>query len=137
MAVQARQRGDNARARELCEERLTLRRELGDQYGIANALGNLGGIALDQRDAACLEALAELCMSNGHMMQGVRLWGAAELLRQAIHAPLAPAYRSHYEQAIARARSELGEEAFTRVRAEGSQMIIEGAIAYALQIAVQ
>jgi tetratricopeptide (TPR) repeat protein len=58
LALVLRERGEYARATALCEECLTLARELGDAEGIANALQGLGDLARDQGDAA---RVAEYC----------------------------------------------------------------------------
>ncbi|MBI5031091.1 MAG: tetratricopeptide repeat protein [Chloroflexi bacterium] len=150
--------GDYAQARALIEESLAINREIGNERGSAFSLVDLGaveceeqhyaqacelfqqGLALYQKVgdrvgiAACFEALSDLCIRLGQMRQGVQLSGAAEALRQASHAPIAPAYRSHSEETIGRARSELGEEAFTRAWAEGNRMTMQDAIAYATEI---
>ena len=44
--------GDHDRAAELCQESLTLARELGDKKSIAAALTNLGDVARDRGDSA-------------------------------------------------------------------------------------
>ncbi len=51
--------GDFAGARALFEESLTIRRQLGDQQGIAGSLGNLGVVASGQSDFAGARALYE------------------------------------------------------------------------------
>ena len=51
--------GDYAEARALLEESLTIKRQLGDQQGIAGSLINLGLVASDQGDLADARALYE------------------------------------------------------------------------------
>ncbi len=51
--------GDYAAARELQEESLAIRRELGDRRGIASVLGNLGNVAQCQGDYAAARGLQE------------------------------------------------------------------------------
>ena len=60
-----------------------------------------------------LEGLASLLARQGEFRWAVQLWGAAEALREAMPFPLPPADRVGYEQTVATARTQLGEEAFT------------------------
>jgi len=55
----ARNQGDNAVAQSLYEESLTIRRNLGDQSGIAATLGSLGTVAYIQGDYVGARALNE------------------------------------------------------------------------------
>jgi ATP/maltotriose-dependent transcriptional regulator MalT len=79
--------------------------------------------------AACLEGLAALEAGQGRPRQAVWLWGAADALREAIGAPMYPVSRAGYEQAIAQARTQLGEQAFRAAWAEGRLMTPEQALA--------
>jgi len=101
----------------LLEESLMLFRELGSQWGIANAL----------------EELAKLAGVKGQRERAVRLLGAAESLREAIGAPMYLPERSDYEQIVTELRSALGDEAFAVAWEEGRTMTLEQAIAYALE----
>lgn len=151
---------DYASAQSLLEESLSLRREIGDERGIAFCLirfANLErarcnytqarslyreGFILyrkigDQRAiASALQEIAELYAAMGQIVPAVRLWSAAEMLLQSLRAPIPPNYRLRYEQALARARGELGEETFQQAWAEGKAMNFEQAIAYALDYAL-
>ena len=69
----------------------------------------------------------------GQVAQAVRLWSAAEMVCQILGAPILPSYRSHYEQALAGARSELGEETFQQAWAEGRAMNFDQAIEWVSQ----
>ena len=51
--------GDFPAARALHEESLAIRRELGDRFGIAASLGNLGNVAVNQGDHPAARALQE------------------------------------------------------------------------------
>jgi non-specific serine/threonine protein kinase len=148
---------DYASAQSLLEESLSLRREIGDERGIAFCLvrfANLErarcnypkardlyreGLILyrkvgDRRAiASALQWRAELYASMGQVVPAVRLWSAAEMLCQSLGAPIPPSYRSRYEQALARARGELGEETFQQAWAEGRAMSLEQTIEWALQ----
>ena len=86
-----------------------------------------------QAVASALQERAELYASMGQVVPAVRLWSAAEMLCQSLGAPIPPSYRSHYEQALARARGELGEETFQQAWAEGRAMNFDQAIEWVLQ----
>jgi len=99
----ARYQADYSRARSSFVESLQLFRELGDREGIASALEGLAGVAVAQ----------------GQSDRAARLCGTAEALREAIHAPLSPADRTHYDATLAGARAQLGDEQFMAAQAEG------------------
>ena len=103
---------DYARAGTLFDEALLLHRELGDRLGICQDLGGLVAMraALGRPEAA------------------VRLWAAAERLREEIGAPPEDAERARYEPLVAKARAALGEEAFAKVWAEGRKLTPERAL---------
>ena len=60
-----------------------------------------------------------LVLPQGEPGWAARLWGTAEVLREAIGTPRPPVYHADYEQAVATARRELGEEVFAAAWAEG------------------
>src|SRR5204863_5308408 len=62
---------------------------------------------------------------QGELTWAARLWGAAEVLRQAIGAPRAPFERVSYERSVADARAQLGEKAFAAAWAQGRTMTPE------------
>ena len=78
---------------------------------------------------ACLEGLADLVAAQGELAWAVRLWGAAEALREAIGTPLPPIERADYGRAITAVRTRLDEKAFTTAWAEGRTMTPEQALA--------
>lgn len=149
-------RGEYKRAITLFEESLTLFRELKVEWGVTYALVNLGraslylgrpeqarplleeGLALCRSlgnkaiIAECLEGLAGVAGLEGRPRVAARLFGAAEILREMVNAPLAPAERPNYEQTVAVACSALDEASLRRLWAEGRAMTLEQAIAYAL-----
>ena len=138
------------------EESLTLRRELGDQRGLAEALANLGTTRHVQGDAAgaralfeeslrllralgeqadiaeCLEGLAGVACAQGDCDRAARLFGAAAKVRAAIGVPRLPADRAVYDQYVAAARAGLGEAGFAAAWAAGRALSLEEAIARAL-----
>ena len=70
-----------------------------------------------------------MAMRQAEFIWAARLWGAAEVLRQAMGTPLPPVYRAHYEQAVASARKNLTEKAFAASWAQGRAMTPEQAFA--------
>jgi tetratricopeptide (TPR) repeat protein len=101
-----RREGDPAAARALCAESLRLRRDLGERRGIAE----------------CLEGLARVAGDATHAM---RLFAAAQSLRDAIGASLPPSARAEYDRAVATARAVLGEAAAEAAWARGSAITWE------------
>ena len=79
--------------------------------------------------AEYLEGLAALQVSLGAPETAVRLWGAAEALREAIGAPMFPVDRAAYASAITAARTQLGKEAFASAWSEGRKQTPEDAVA--------
>ena len=120
--------GDYQSARTLFEESLTIRRELGDRAGAAVSLNNLGNALLVQGKetealasfreslaieqelvdrwgiAYSLEGIAAASASLGQSLLAARIWGAAEMLREEIGAPISQNDRRHYEIKVAEAR---------------------------------
>ena len=149
----ALQQGDVARARQLAEEGVTLHRELGVQQEIAISLSVLGEVEASQGNYAKARSLyeesltiarrkgdkggiafyqekfASVMATQGELTWAAHLWGAAEVLREAISAPRAPFERLNYEQAVAAARAQLGEKPFASSWAEGRSMTPEQALA--------
>ena len=131
------------------EKGLALHREIGDQRGIASGLYGIGWLALGRGDyaqaraayeesvmilkdlehqwflALSLEGLACTVAMHGQVAWAARLCGVAEMLRASIGASMPPAARIIYEQAVAAARTQLGEEDFTAAWAEGRKMTVE------------
>ena len=137
---------DQARARDLFEESRSAFKEVGDQSGMADALVGLASVATMQGDfvaardlyqesflilqriqykeliPSCLEGLAAVATEQGELVWAAHLWGTAEVLREAIGTPIPLVYRTGYQQAIAAARSQLGEEDFATAWAQGRSM---------------
>jgi predicted ATPase/transcriptional regulator with XRE-family HTH domain len=153
--------GDYTFARSRLEESLAIRRALGDKRGIAIALHNLGDLALRQRDYRTSRSLLEeslilrielkdkwgmayslaglgrvvvaASVADGGVERGAKVLGAVEAIVQSMGAVLERGYRLSYEEAVAFARSHLGEEAFERVWQAGRAMSLEQVIDYALE----
>lgn len=147
---------DYPSARKFLEESLPISREAGDLPTLSNALSNFGLVACEQKDyesahrfsrenlllrrelgdrwgiAYSLEVLARLAVAEGEPRRAVCLWGTAEVVRQAINAPLLGDWRAHCERHIATARAQLDEAAFAAAWAEGRMVRVDDAVAYAL-----
>ena len=108
----SRIQADHASAAALYEESLYLHRELGDRLGISQDL----------------EGIAALRAASGSPGQAVRLWAAAEALREEIGAPPEDVERATYEPLVAAAREALGDEAFADAWAEGRSLPPERAL---------
>jgi non-specific serine/threonine protein kinase len=151
-------RGDYQRAKALCEEALALAQELGSagMEIVPSALVNLGlsslgigeygraktsfaeALAMSQTSGQkpqaidALEGMASLVAITGAASRAARLWGAAEVAREATGISLSPSERAMHEPYLAPARSRLGEVAWERALAEGRAMSLEEAAEYAL-----
>jgi tetratricopeptide (TPR) repeat protein len=116
--------GNYAAARTLYEESLVVAGKTSNKLLIAICLEGLADVAVAQEvDGASLtgEKFGRLAA-----LQAAQLWGSAECLRQAIGAPIPPVDRATYEHAVARIRTQLGEQDFAKAWAEGRIMSLEG-----------
>ncbi|HET9224894.1 MAG TPA: hypothetical protein VFO07_20440, partial [Roseiflexaceae bacterium] len=137
-------------------ESQALNREMGNTWGVAVTLINLGYIALHQNDWACAERLAKegltllrdlgdtwgipdclgvLAGVAGAMQQparAARLFGAIEALLDVTGGQLEPSVRAEYDHNLAVARAQLDEARFAAAWAEGRIFSLEQALAYAL-----
>ncbi len=144
--------GDVSRARMLLEECVALYKEVGDRWHTARSLSALAKVEAVEGNYALADTLyeenLELCRKMGYkniapvleglayvvMIQGqpalaVRLWGAAEKLRETVGAPLPPVESVSYEQSVALARKHLGDKDFTAAWVHGRTMTPEQALA--------
>jgi predicted ATPase/DNA-binding SARP family transcriptional activator/uncharacterized protein HemY len=156
LGLVAFEQGDYGTAKKLHEEGLAIRRESKDRWGIAYSLHYLGSVAFQQGDYGAARGLFEESMTIRRELgekwciaslleefvklaaqrqpeRAARLWGAAEALREAIGTPLPPKERKEYGRQIAALREALGEKGFVAAWAEGQAMMLEEAIAYALE----
>jgi non-specific serine/threonine protein kinase len=83
--------------------------------------------------AECLEGTAVVAVAQGQPDRAVRLFGAAEAVREAGGWSLPPVYRSDHEEAVAALRAEVGQAAFAAAWAEGRAMLLDQTVTYALQ----
>jgi non-specific serine/threonine protein kinase len=148
--------GDIARAHKYYQESLTIAQDLGDKRSSALALEGLGHAAkqLGDGDAArrffgdsliirrdigdkegialCLEGLARVALDEHQARKAARLFAAAEALRAVIGAPFIAAERAEYDQAVADVRAQLDDAGFAAAWAEGREMSLDQAVAYAM-----
>jgi len=82
--------------------------------------------------ASCLEELAGLAAMNRQAVHAVRLFGAAQALRERANTPLPPVYQPGYERDVAAARTQLDAATFAAAWDAGRAVTQEQAIAQAL-----
>ncbi len=131
--VQARQ-GNYPAARSRYEAILTLAREGDDKRNIhiVYRVEHSRDVPVRPREdddqlniPFYVEGLAEVVAAQGEGAWAARLWGAAEAMREGIHAPLPKVFCTEYEHAIAAARTQVGEKPFTTAWAQGRAMTLE------------
>ncbi len=115
--------GDYARATTFHAQSLRLYQSGGDRWGITECLEGFGHIAARQGAEA---------QNEPQLLRAARLFGAAEVLRQATGNLLAPTMRAHYEHDVTTLHANLDEEQMEAAWMEGRSMTLEQAIAYAL-----
>jgi len=108
--------GDYARAAKLSSESLRLSEESLDHQLVTWSL----------------DALAAVWEQRGYVGRAARLWGAAEVLREASDFSQPPDDKRVLEPFLEAARSRLDEAAFQAAWEEGRAMTEEQAVAYAL-----
>jgi tetratricopeptide (TPR) repeat protein len=148
--------GDYEKAQALMDESVKLNLALKDRYSQAIDLHNLGLLALlrgDPERAAVLfaqsvemsvdlldrvgvtvdfDALAAVAGERGDTLRAVRLWGAAEAIRDAIGVPQLDDEAMVVGPFVEAARSRLDEAAYRNAWEEGRAMTQEQAVALAL-----
>ncbi len=82
--------------------------------------------------AESLERMGWLCGDGNDWERAARLWGAADALRAAMHAPLLPVDHAWYDGVVAVARRTLGEGGFAVARAAGALLAREEDITEAI-----
>jgi tetratricopeptide (TPR) repeat protein len=154
LAPSARLSGDPTKAEAYAREALALGTEIGEQLVVATAkfhlaLADQGHAAraetlllealeqcVEMGDksgvAACFARLGVLAAGRRKKERAVRLFGAADHLREEVNSPAPPSDRAELEPVINALRRELGETRASEVWAEGSAMTYENATHYAL-----
>ena len=117
LGMVAYRRGDLERAERLLRESLAVHKDLGDMGRVASVL----------------EALAETAGARKRFELSTRLFGAADVLRETIGAPVPPCERAEHDRVLASVRTQVGDKEFTRLRAEGRTMKLEEAFSRALR----
>jgi predicted ATPase/DNA-binding SARP family transcriptional activator/DNA-binding CsgD family transcriptional regulator len=144
------------RAAALYEESLMLARKVGDSFGIILSLGigalaSLGkgdhhqtrmlyekGLRVSNQLSSMnlarlhLHISAALAGAQGRAVRSARLWGATEVMREAIGTIFSPAEHRAYGPYIEAARAQLDEAAWEKAYTEGKTLTLEEAIEYAL-----
>jgi hypothetical protein len=115
LAILARYRHEYQESTELFTESLIVSNELGDHAVLPRALAGLAGAA----------RLA------GHYARSARLFGAVEALRDADGTREHIYWKEVFEAEIDELHAALGEKAFEAAWAEGRQMTVDQAVAYA------
>jgi predicted ATPase/DNA-binding SARP family transcriptional activator len=148
--------GDFETAEALQEESLALQRELENGLGVSWALISLGRLALERGDPAAarafyeeslrieqalddrrgaarsLEGLAATSLAQDDLDRAMRLWGAAQALRERFRAPLLPKDRAWYDRLLERMGTLRGDAAFEAAWNEGQDMTLEQAVSLVL-----
>ncbi|HEY0756963.1 MAG TPA: LuxR C-terminal-related transcriptional regulator [Ktedonobacteraceae bacterium] len=146
LGLLALHRGSIDKAYELLSENLQMRKDVGDEQGIAWAeiwlaraecarqnLGVARHLLCDGLRRAIqahsrmyttmgLEELGKVMVLQGEAAWAARLFGAAEVLREAMDAPLPNVERQEYEERVATARATLGPTGFHAAWARGRNM---------------
>jgi hypothetical protein len=81
-----------------------------------------------------LDAIAGTLVAMGQVEQAVRLFGAADALREAIGLLRPPAFRGIYQRVTELARRTLGEAAYAAAWAAGQALPLDQAVAEALHV---
>ncbi len=71
--------------------------------------------------------------AQAQLQRAVRLYGAAERVREEVGLGISPSQRADYDQNVDGARAGLGDQAFAAGWAEGRAMTMAQAIEYALR----
>jgi tetratricopeptide (TPR) repeat protein len=157
LGINAMLEGDYEKARALMEEALELNLALKDRGNHAVGLHNLGLIALRRGDpeqagflcaqstqifgdlldsigvTISLDALAAVSGERGEVRKAVRLWGAAQALRDAVRVSQPPDDKEVLEAFVEAARARLEAANFRAGWEQGRAMTQEQAVALALQ----
>jgi hypothetical protein len=79
-----------------------------------------------------LDEIGVQAVRQGHTQHGVHLLAAAAALHQAMGAPVRPADQAAIEDALAAARTALGDATFTNAWANGQRLPLDEIVAHAL-----
>ncbi|HLO15147.1 MAG TPA: adenylate/guanylate cyclase domain-containing protein [Anaerolineales bacterium] len=113
----ARHSGDIHQAKKIYYETLREWKDLGNRAAIAHQL----------------ECFAFLAIADEEPQRAIKLFGAAQALRERVQASMTEPERLEYNQAMPRLHSMLAETEFTFLWTEGRAMTMEQAIGFALE----
>jgi tetratricopeptide (TPR) repeat protein len=141
----------------LYQQALAAFRQVGDRWGSARSLTDLGYVCCEQGDyatahavygealeifaelgykrgiARALEGCACLAAAQGDAERALKVAAAAAQLRQFVSAPLPQAEQRRLDQKLSAAREKLSEADGNRAWREGAEMPLEKAIPYSLE----
>jgi tetratricopeptide (TPR) repeat protein len=161
LAHQEWQRGEKARAASRLEEALRVAREHRMGWILPSILVGLGTVSTDLGDAArAIEyfreslALAQLRGNLGDVIDGVgglarlaavtgqpekavRLFGAADAMREGLAMPLSSTEADHLEPIMNGLRTALGEDAFSAAWSDGRSLSQDASLDEALSLHIQ
>jgi len=112
----ARHTGDMKEARGIYQETIKGWQDLGNRSSIAHQL----------------ECFAFIAVAEEEPERAIKLFGAAEALREKINSPMTGYERVEYDKEVAQLRSLLNESDFNSLWAEGRALTMEQAIEFAL-----
>jgi predicted ATPase len=159
LGVAARDRHDLEAAQQRYLEALAIFTEVGDEEGIARIEMNLGDLAYDRQDykdgirysqealarfhahgntwdlVDCLDFLGANLSGEQRPQEAVRVFGAAQALRDAIGAARSTRDTAVYDGFITRVRTQLAPEEFDALYFDGKAMTLEQVMTYALAVA--
>jgi predicted ATPase/class 3 adenylate cyclase len=131
----ARHEGDFETARSRLTESLRLYQPQGHRGQLSLCLSGMACLAVACSDEGVRDPEPrEHVRPSARFVRAARLFGAAEVLREATGFPIWRVDRQEYDRCVAAARAALGDEAFGTAWAEGRAMSLEQACAYALDI---
>jgi len=151
----ARDSTDYDQAATFYGESLAFAREHGEKYTIAYALRNLAVLALHVCDyqragtlfaeglalrratpnwvtEECFVGMAEIACAEIRYERAACLFGAGDVLREALGLRRSPRMQIRYDETLAATRAGLGAATFAAAWAEGRAMTLEQAVEYAL-----
>jgi tetratricopeptide (TPR) repeat protein len=150
------QSGDFERAIELCNRSGTLRREIGDESGLALALCNVAfaEVRLGRLTAAetslhealetsmridakivvgcCLDVSVEIVAARGRLHEAARIAGAATRLQEELGSARDPFEEGFFERAVEALRQSLGPETAAAEIERGRELSLDDVAALAL-----
>jgi DNA-binding CsgD family transcriptional regulator len=156
--VMAMREREHDRAGELLAVAIARFEAIGDRWGVAICQGALGNVATDRRDfgraagllresltallalndlwgvATVLPASARMVGEQGRWEKAVRISGAIARMHESMGAPLKVPFRVRFEQTLAEARAQLGDERFDAAWSAGQALSSEAAVAEAIRL---